>query len=310
MKGHHSRDEVLANRASVCPSEKSVLSVVPPDAPEQHTLAAPIALEGVGLHTGAWGRVRVEPLDAGSGLQLVRDDRGSRPIRIRPDRILDTRRATTLGDATPTSGWSVNTVEHLLAALYGCGVDNALIRVDGPEIPLLDGSALPFVQAMEAVGFRAQGQPRPFFYLTSAHAVEEGHRWIRCSSGEGLTLSCHLDFPHPHLRDLRAEVSVADFRSALAGARTFGFQSELEALRQQGLIQGGALTSALVMGEHGWLNPELLRLDHEPARHKLLDLLGDLAVLGVRLQGRIDAFAPGHALTARLTSQLFREINP
>lgn len=328
------------------PDIPRVLPCVPYDALQQHTLNAPVTWEGVGLHTGAHVRVRVEPLPADKGLWLERADVASDAILIRPGRILETRRATVLGGTARGRLWTVSTVEHLLAALYGCGVDNALIRVHGPEIPILDGSALPFVLELDAVGYQPQAAPRrwlplhPDMGMAPADSALHGPvsapaaassisptQWIRCLSApvghadqpgtsdgarsrrfkedtrtsSDLVLRCHLDFPHPLLRQLTAEVAIKDFRTQLAGARTFGFENEVEALRQRGLIQGGSLDCALVMGATGWLNPEKVRFSDEPARHKLLDMLGDLAILGQRLKGTFEASAPGHALMAGWT---------
>lgn len=277
-----------------------------PSQPNQQTLRAAVHFSGRGLHTGAFVRLTLEPLPPHSGRQLVRlDILDAKPFIVTPSHIVDTRLSTTLQHQNQR----VATVEHLMGSLLGCHVDNVLIKVDGPEMPLLDGSALEFVQGIDSVGTVSQAAPVRWLELPSPLHITEENRWVRLSAPEleqdhSFCLTCTLRFPHPRLLHQSLQVELEDFRTAIAPARTFGFERDLEALFAAGLIQGGSLDAALVMGEDGWLNPERLRFPDEPVRHKLLDALGDLALLNCRLRGTYQAEAPGHSLHARLTRSL------
>lgn len=269
----------------------------------QQTLRSAFTFRGVGLHSGAITRVTLEPLPPNSGRQLVRTDIShAKPFIITPSHIVDTQLSTTLEHQNQR----IATVEHLMASLLGCQVDNVLIRVDGPEIPLLDGSALELVEGIDSVGTVAQDAPVRWLELTDPIHIIETNRWVILSPpaqkmDNSFGLTCTLRFPHLRLLHQSLRVTLEDFRTAIAPARTFGFERDMQALFAAGLIRGGSLDTALVMGEENWLNPERLRFSDEPVRHKLLDALGDLALLNCRLRGTYQAEAPGHALHARLT---------
>lgn len=269
--------------------------------PAQQTLLAVATAEGTGVHSGRPCRAWLEPAGPDHGLRLVRADHpGARPVLVDVRAVLDSRLATVLG----ADGWRVSTVEHLLAALRALGVDNALIAVDGPEIPVLDGSALPWVALIRDTGLIEQDAPRKTLVLRREIAVSDGARTARLSPGPGLRLEASIDYPHPAIGRQQLALDATDFATDIAPARTYGFLHEVEAMRAAGLGLGGSLDNAVVYGPDGPLNPGGLRFPDEPVRHKLLDMTGDLALAGIPIQGHFSAHLPGHALNARLVRAL------
>lgn len=269
----------------------------------QRTLAGGFACEGIGLHTGRSVRVRVLPGDGDTGRVFVRTDLTNQPeIQAILANVTAAERATTLG----AHGASVGTVEHLLAALAGCGVDNARIELDGPELPLLDGSARPWTDALRAVGTIAQGPFRRAFVLTETVTVRAGDGWITAAPSDRTTLDYEIVFERSPIGTQRFALTLTDddFVRELAGARTFAQAREIEAMRAAGLIRGGSLEGAIVCDEARWLNPPL-RFDDEPVRHKLVDLVGDLSLLGALPRAKITAHRAGHALHHRLARALY-----
>ncbi|MEW6047528.1 MAG: UDP-3-O-acyl-N-acetylglucosamine deacetylase [Bacillota bacterium] len=268
--------------------------------PTQKTLAHEVSLEGVGLHTGGRCRVRLLPAPVDSGLQLVRTDLG-RPVAI-PVSVrsrLPGARTTALG--TPEA--SVMTVEHVLAALSGLGVDNARIEVEGPEAPVLDGSALPYVEAIERAGVVAQARARRVRRLPRAVWVGDPERFMVAMPWPELRISFAFISDHPGLGDQFVEITVTpeSFRGEIAPARTVAFAGEVERLQERGLGLGGSLDNVLLIGEDGPVNTP--RFPDEVARHKILDVVGDLALAGP-LCARVVAVRGGHELTARLVQKM------
>ncbi|MCB9760855.1 MAG: UDP-3-O-[3-hydroxymyristoyl] N-acetylglucosamine deacetylase [Alphaproteobacteria bacterium] len=270
------------------------------------TLAAAFEASGVGLHTGATVRARVCPAPPRTGLHLVRVDRPGAPtIPATLANVRSTRLATTLavGDV------GVSTVEHLIAALVAAGIDNARVEVDGPELPVLDGSARPWVRHIDAAGRREQATPARHLVVRRHVEVSSGARRMALHPAPALTLSATVDFPHPLIgaQHLALPLTAASFRAELAWARTFGFLRDIEALREAGLALGGTLSNAVVYDRVGVVNPDGLRAEDEPVRHKLLDVVGDLGLLGARLVGRVEATRPGHGLTHALLRALLAD---
>lgn len=268
----------------------------------QKTLATDVTVEGVGLHTGKPARVRLSGAPEDHGWVLVRTDVDP-PARI-PVSVryrLDVPRCTALG----TDGAAVMTVEHLLAALSGLGVDNVRIEVDGPELPALDGSALPYVEAIDRAGLTVQSAPRRVRRLHRAVWVGDGHRFIAAMPWPELRISFAFISDRPGLGDQFAEFTVTPgvFRAEIAPARTVAFADEVDRLQAQGLGRGGQLENVLLIGDGGPVNG--LRLPDEVARHKILDLIGDLALAGP-VAARVVAVRAGHALTARLVEAMER----
>jgi UDP-3-O-[3-hydroxymyristoyl] N-acetylglucosamine deacetylase len=268
----------------------------------QQTLATEAHFKGVGLHSGAPVHMVVGPAPEDSGIRfLVQPSGCPDPVVIpaRVEHLSGTSYCTSLG----VGGVKVQTVEHLLAALAGLGIDNADVWLDAEEVPVLDGSSAPFVDGLVAAGIVPQPAPRAALRVTDTVRVEEGDdKWIevRPALAPGLTIDLDIDFAHATVgsQRLRFHLTPEDFAADLAAARTFGFMDEVEALRRAGLARGGSLENAVVIGADGVMNPGGLRYDDEPVRHKVLDLIGDFALLGRPLWAHVVAHRSGHTLHA------------
>lgn len=266
----------------------------------RQTLASPSAvLSGVGLHSGAGASVRLLPAPSGTGLVFRRQADGQE-IPARASNVFDTSRCTRL----KLGGFEVQTVEHILSALAGLGVDDALIDIDGLEIPAMDGSAAPFAEAILAAGFCEQSESLAPITLTRPVFVSERGSTIVALPSETLSLTVVLDYPRPAYLGTQAAVfdDSGDYVSQIAPARTYGFLSEIEALRAAGLGLGASFENAVVLGETQYETP--LRFSNELARHKILDLIGDLALAGCPVCAEIIAVKPGHTLNVRLARLL------
>jgi len=268
----------------------------------QRTLATEIRAEGVGLHSGASATVVLSPAGPDHGIRFVRlDHAGASDVPARLERVASSRLATTLGEGVE----AVATVEHLLAALVAEGVDNVRIGVSGPEVPILDGSAGPWLEHIRQAGTRAQDRPARRVRVLRAVEVRSGERRMRLSPADTLQIEATIDFDHPRIGVQSMTIDLRDF-DEVAWARTFGFLDEVEELRARGFARGGDLDNAVVFTPDGeTLNP--LRVENEPVRHKLLDIVGDLALLGARLEGRVEALRPGHGMTLALLRALMAD---
>lgn len=267
---------------------------------QQHTLSTAFERSGVGLHTGLSTIVRVLPADPGQGRYFVRVDLAAAPrIPARVESVSQTLLSTELrqGEA------QVRTVEHLLAALAGLGVDNARIELDGPEVPLLDGSAQPWVEAISQVGIVAQPAERTIRQVSQPLWVQQEDAFVAALPAAETRFSYGVDYDLPAIGQQWYSCQPAEFAAEIAPARTFGFADQIEQLRNRGLIKGGSLRNALVCSPKGWLNPPL-RFANEPVRHKLLDLIGDLSLLGTLPQAHILAYKASHTLHTQLAQQL------
>jgi UDP-3-O-[3-hydroxymyristoyl] N-acetylglucosamine deacetylase len=270
----------------------------------QRTIAEKISCTGIGLHSGEPVQLTLSPARAGSGIAFVRSDLPT-PIEIpaRPDCVTATQYATTLGRGRATVG----TVEHLLAAVYSLGVDNLRVEVDGPEVPVMDGSSASFVFLLRSAGIFEQPAPRARLRVQRPIEIRDGERWIRIEPASELRISYAVDYAHPAigrqtLTDLR--VDGESFERELCRARTFGFLHEVQTLWKLGLARGGNLDNTVVLDEERVLNREGLRFPDEFVRHKVLDLVGDLALLGVPVEGHVHVERGGHALHQRLLAEL------
>lgn len=264
----------------------------------QTTLRDTIAFEGAGLHTGAPARVRIHPAPAGHGLRFRLNDAVEFPARA--DYVVDTVRATVLG----VGEHRVSTVEHLLSALLGCGVDNALIAVDGPEIPVEDGSAKVFADRFEAVGLATLHDARVRWIPTETRVFRDGDKLLVVAPASSFRVRMLVDYPLPiGTQYVETEIAPETYRSEVAPNRTFGFLHEVESLVKRGLAQGGTLENAVVFGPDGPLAP--LRSPTEPARHKILDLVGDFALLGAYPQCEVIAVKSGHKLHCTAVRELY-----
>jgi UDP-3-O-[3-hydroxymyristoyl] N-acetylglucosamine deacetylase len=263
---------------------------------QQRTLKAPVVFSGVGLHTGKDAVVTVSPATEHSGLVFVLA--GEVCVPALAEYVVDTSRATVIG----RDGVSVSTVEHLLSALVGLGVTNARVAVEGPEIPVLDGSSLVFVKALRETGLQAQEVERHEIRLPELHFTD-GDKRVSFLPADEFSVEVTIDFRPPIGRQrFSGALPPEVYEREIAPARTFGYLDELEALRARGLAMGGSLDNAIVFGPDGPLQP--LRVEDEPVRHKVLDLLGDFALCGVALRGKIIAHKSGHALHARAVQAL------
>lgn len=274
----------------------------------QHTLLTAVSCEGVGVHSGALARLTLKPASADSGIVFVRTDVSefARRVPAHADRVTTTRLGTTIANS---AGVSVATVEHVLAALFGMGVDNAVVEIDGPEVPILDGSSEPFVEMVEMAGLRSQGVPRRMMEVLRPVQVGEGDRFARLEPSEGFELDVTVDFESRAIGRQRVvfDCSPEAFASELGSARTFGFLHQVEALRAMGLAQGGSMDNAVVIDGDAILNDGGLRFEDEFARHKALDAVGDLALAGAPLRGRYVAAQSGHEMNVALVRALLAD---
>jgi UDP-3-O-[3-hydroxymyristoyl] N-acetylglucosamine deacetylase len=267
--------------------------------PYRHTLSRTIQVKGIGLHTGAAVAVTISPAPAASGRYFIRTDLDSSPIPARIQSLHQTVLSTELG----SGNIAVRTVEHLLAALVGLGIDNARIEVNGPEIPILDGSAQQWAEKILRAGWTRQAEQRQCYAVPQPIVVQQGDAFVAALPAEQTRLTYGIDFSHSAIGQQWQSIVLEDFLTAIAPARTFALAEEIEKLRQGGLIKGGSLENALVCDTKGWLNPPL-RYPNEPVRHKLLDLIGDLSLLGTLPKAHIWAYKASHALHTRLAQHL------
>lgn len=267
----------------------------------QTTLREPAAFEGVGLHSGAPCRVEIRPAAPNSGLRFVSS---GVEIPALAEYVVETARATVVGKDNVT----ISTVEHLLAALFGTGIANAELHVDGPEIPVTDGSAKIFAEGIAAAGIATQREVRERFIPTTPAFARDGDRLILVVPAAAFRVKFVADFAPPiGTQFFDGEIDSEVFLKEIAGARTFGYLHEVEGLLKRGLAKGGTLENALVFAPGGPMQP--LRWDNEPVRHKVLDLLGDFALLGAWPQCEVIAIKSGHKLHCILTAQLRREMS-
>jgi UDP-3-O-[3-hydroxymyristoyl] N-acetylglucosamine deacetylase len=270
----------------------------------QTTIASSATTEGVGLHTGVYGHVTLTPAPAETGIVFRRSDLDNFPIEAQAHNVARVSYATSL----MKQGVLLSTTEHLLAAIYSCGIDNIYIDIDSIEIPILDGSAEPFMQMLEHCGIRRIRRRRRFLKVLKPLEVVEGDRRIGIYPADEFRVRCYVDFPHPLVgkQEFAMAVNAASFRQLLARARTFCFERDIQPLRAMGLIRGGSLENAIVLTENGVMNGPL-RFPDEFSRHKALDLIGDLALVGLPLLARVEAHKAGHALHTQIVGLLLAD---
>jgi UDP-3-O-[3-hydroxymyristoyl] N-acetylglucosamine deacetylase len=269
----------------------------------QRTLRRAISCTGIGLHSGRKVSMTFRPAPAGHGIRFARTDLGGREIPASVDRLASMFYATGLA----TDDAAVDTVEHLLAAFSCYGIDNLTVELNHAEVPIMDGSAAPFVYLIEDAGIRRLAAPRQFLRVLRPVAVEQGDKQMAVYPADDFRVSYTISFDHPLLRHQSKTMVVSErsFAEEIAPARTFGFLKEIETLRQRGLTLGGSLENAVVLGDTGPLNA--LRFEDEFVRHKILDAIGDLALLGHPLLGHVVVHRGGHALHTALAARLLAE---
>ena len=271
----------------------------------QCTLKNVIHATGIGLHTGEKVYLTLEPAPADTGIVFRRVDLDPVvSIVARPENVSDTRLSTSL----EKEGVKISTVEHLMSALSGLGIDNAYVELSAPEVPIMDGSAGPFVFLLQSAGILEQEKPKRFIRIKKPVCVKEGDKWAKLEPFNGFKVSFAIDFNHPILQNSNQmatiDLSTTSFVKEISRARTFGFIDELEVLRAAGLVQGGSYDNAIVMDGFHILNDDGLRYEDEFVKHKILDGIGDLYLLGAPLIGAFSAYKSGHSLNNKLLRKL------
>ena len=270
---------------------------------QRKTINNDVAISGIGLHSGIYTTVELHPVPAGQGVTFVRAD-------LDGLRIPALQASTTALDYATTVGKddvSVGTVEHLLSAVMACGITDVDIRIDGPEVPIVDGSALPFMPLIDAAGVRELPAQIPVLRITEPIEVVDGDKSIRITPGNRLVMKYRIDFDHPTIgkETFHFDFEHDNFLRKIAPARTFGFMRDVEKLRAAGLARGGSVENCVVLDDKGVVNGPL-RFKDEFVRHKILDLLGDLALVGRPIVGEITAHRAGHALHSRFVGEILR----
>lgn len=269
----------------------------------QKTIRSRIQVQGIGLHSGQPCTLSFVPAPPGTGVSFVRSDLPGRPsLKVNSQNVTATGYATTLGGQE----FSVATVEHCLSALSALRIDNLMIELDGPEIPITDGSSKDFLAALQKVGLVEQDQPREYFLITQPVHYSEGDKQASLFPYQGLRVTVTIDFPHPAIGKQKMDLDINEqsFSREIARARTFGFLKDVESLKAKGLALGGSLENAVVLDDRGVVNPDGLRWPDEFVRHKTLDALGDLVTLGSPLMGHLVLYKAGHDLMNKFVRHL------
>jgi UDP-3-O-[3-hydroxymyristoyl] N-acetylglucosamine deacetylase len=269
----------------------------------QRTIKEPTSCTGIGLHSGEKIRLTLRPAAEDSGVTFLRTDvPGAKPIRAHLDNVVHTRLATTLGQ----NGISVATVEHLMAAMAGLGVDNCRVEVSGAEVPIMDGSSAPFVYLLKDAGVVPQSKYKKFYIIKKPVEVIDDNKFVRVVPDREFSVHYNISFDHPLIRsqDLDFRYDGRAFEKEISRARTFGFLHEVEYMKKNGFARGGSLSNAVVIDRFRILNKDGLRYDDEFIRHKVLDFIGDISLMGAPIIGKFTASKSGHTLNNALLNQL------
>jgi len=269
------------------------------------TLQRPVEAAGVGLHSGVPVHIRILPAPVSTGIVFIRTDLENFPVPASWRHVARVSYATSL----MRQGVLISTTEHLLSVFYSMGIDNAFVEIDNLEVPILDGSGQPFVGLIAQAGVREYRRKRRYLRIRRAISVEDGGKRITILPSDSFRLTCEIDFPHPMVgrQSLELEVTPQSYATAIAPARTFGFEYELDQMRSMGLIRGASLENAVCFTRSAVLNPDGLRAPDECCRHKALDLIGDLALLGRPLLGHVIAERAGHAMHTALVARIMSD---
>jgi UDP-3-O-[3-hydroxymyristoyl] N-acetylglucosamine deacetylase len=271
----------------------------------QRTLKGEIGCTGIGLHSGEKVRIDIRPAPCDTGIRFVRKDLPGHPmIEARFDNVSDTTLATSIG----LNGCRISTIEHLMAAFYGLGIDNALVELDAPEVPIMDGSSAPFVFLLKSAGIREQKAPKQFIVVKKSLKLDDGNRSIYVYPSKELKITYMIDFQHPLLRNQEyvLRFSGGDFVREISRARTFGFLKDVETLKANGLAKGGSLDNAVVIDDFRILNEDGLRFEDEFVRHKILDFIGDLSLIQFPIIGHFVVKKSGHFLNQQMLATLMK----
>ncbi len=272
----------------------------------QRTLKREIFCQSVGLHTGRKVNMTIKPAASDEGIVLVRKDaKNKNMIKVCLENVTDTTLATTIGN----NGTAISTVEHILSALSGMGVDNALIEVDAPEIPIMDGSALPFVKMLKLAGTFTQDKLKKYLIVKKPVSVSEGESFAMLVPSTSLEITYRIEFNHPSIGEQSYHVKLSDetYDKEICGSRTFGFLRDVEYLQAKGLALGGSLKNAIILDTERIINKEGLRSHDEFVKHKILDAIGDLSIIGMPIIGHFVAYKSGHKLNNMLLKALLKQ---
>ncbi|MGL4994721.1 MAG: UDP-3-O-acyl-N-acetylglucosamine deacetylase [Deefgea sp.] len=276
----------------------------------QRTLDSTIQATGVGLHSGEKVKLTLRPAPVNHGIVFKRSDLPeSAPFKVGPDLVNDTRLSSTLVQ----DGVRVGTIEHLMSAFAALGIDNIIVEVDAPEMPIMDGSAAPFIYLIQTAGVQEQDAPKQFVKVLKPIEVHDGDKWVKFEPHNGYKVSLTIDFKHPAFKKSAQTITLdfaeTNYITEIARARTFGFIHEVEYLRMNGLARGGNMDNAVVIDEFRVLNEGGLRFEDEFVRHKILDAIGDLYILGHPLIASFSGYKSGHAMNNKLLRELLSDPN-
>jgi UDP-3-O-[3-hydroxymyristoyl] N-acetylglucosamine deacetylase len=271
---------------------------------KQRTIAKEVETVGVGLHKGVPVNMRLEPLEDNEGIVFYRSDKGV-SIPLTPEYVVDTKMATVIGK----DGVVVSTIEHLLSALYAYGIDNLRVVLDNDEIPILDGSSIGYCMLIDEAGIKELDSNKKVIRVKKPVSVKDGKKEVSLKPSSHIVYDFSIDFEHPMIgeQEYKFDYSISKYKKEISKARTFGFLHEVQYLRSKGLAQGGSLENAIVLDDNKILNPEGLRYDNEFVRHKILDAIGDMALIGYTLVGEYNAHAGSHHLNHLLTKELLKD---
>jgi len=269
----------------------------------QTTIKKSVELVGIGLHKGSPVKLRLEPLESNTGIVFYRSDVDV-AIPLIPENVVDTKMATVIGK----EGYVISTIEHLLSAVYAYGIDNLKIIVDADEVPVMDGSSASFCMLLDEAELVEQDIPKRIMRIRKEIEVREGDKYVKLSPSPDLKYDFTIKFAHPVInkQEYVLEFTKESYKNEIARARTFGFLHEVQYLRSKGLALGGSLENAIVLDEKKILNPEGLRFDDEFVRHKILDAIGDMSLIGMNFIGNYEALAGSHDLNHKLTLELLK----
>ena len=270
----------------------------------QTTIKKSVELVGIGLHKGSPVRLRLEPLESNSGIVFYRSDVDV-SIPLVPENVVDTKMATVIGK----DNYVISTIEHLLSAVYAYGIDNLRVIVDADEVPVMDGSSASFCMLLDEAGIQELDMPKKVMMIKKEIEVKEGEKYVKLSPSPDLNYDFTIKFPHPVIQKQAyvLKFTKESYKNEISRARTFGFLHEVQYLRSKGLALGGSLENAVVLDDKKILNPEGLRFSDEFVRHKILDAIGDMSLIGMNFIGNYEALAGSHDLNHKLTLELLKD---
>ena len=270
----------------------------------QTTIKKSVELVGIGLHKGSPVKLKLEPLESNSGIVFYRSDVDV-SIPLVPENVVDTKMATVIGK----DGYVISTIEHLLSAVYAYGIDNLRVIVNADEVPVMDGSSASFCMLLDEAGLTQLDIPKKIMRIKKEVEIKEGEKYVKLLPASDLKYDFTIKFPHPIIQkqELTLELTKESYKKEISRARTFGFLHEVQYLRSKGLALGGSLENAIVLDEKAVLNPEGLRFSDEFVRHKILDAIGDMCLIGMNFIGNYEAMAGSHDLNHKLTLKLLKD---